>query len=581
MDPNPPVSTTTPELGLFRERFTAVLDSLDEGVLVLNSHGAILDVNARAVEVLGVLPGPSQDWWSRLAPTGEDGRALPAPPWQAAPGSDRLLRNLTVEASVVDGTRRCFIVNTLNVSGSALQPEGTVLAFRDVTDHRATQQRLDHVSLHDGLTGLPNRTLLLDRIEHALERAVRHRRSVAVILVDLDHFKVLNDSLGFEAGDEVLLETASRLSAVMRPGDTLARVGADEFVAVLEDVSSTEEGIAAAHRLLGAFTGSFRAGGGEQRVTASAGVAVAEPASEAVLAAHTMLRDADAAMHRAKALGRRRCEVFDDEVRRRAVLRQQVDAALRSAIERDELRLAYQPVVDLATGRMVGAEALLRWPTAPDALGPAEFVPIAEESGMINPIGSWVLREACTTAMTWHGNRTESALHIGVNVSARQLNAPWFPDLVAQVLTETGIPPHQLMLELTESALIGGRVAIDVLHRLKDLGVRLALDDFGVGYSAMGYLHELPLDYLKLDQSFVAKLDRPDGSRQTAVVAAAINLASALDMTVIAEGVEREGQADRLRGLGCTLAQGFHFAKPLSVTQLAGVLSTQELTRVS
>lgn len=584
MDANLPASTTARGLGPCRERFTAVLDSLDEGVVVLSSRGAVLDVNARAVDLLGVLPGPSKDWWSQLAPTGEDGRALPAPPWEA--GQDGALRDLTVVATGRDGVRRCFVVNTLNISGSAREPGGTVLAFRDVTDHRATQQQLTHISLHDRLTGLPNRALLLDRIGHALDRAVRHRRTVAVVLVDLDHFKVLNDSLGFEAGDEVLLETASRLSAVMRPGDTLARLGADEFVAVLEDVTSTEAGIAAANRLLDVFTGSFRTGPSEQRVTASAGVAFAEPAPMAVAVADTLLRDADAAMHRAKALGRRRCEVFDDEVRRRAVLRQQVDAALRSAIDRHELRLAYQPVVDLATGRMMGTEALLRWPLAPDGLGPAEFVPIAEESGMINPIGSWVLREACQTAAGWQQIPSATPphrgvpLHMGVNVSARQLNAPWFPDLVARVLEETDIPPASLMLELTESALIGGRVALDVLNRLNDLGVRLALDDFGVGYSAMGYLHELPLHFLKLDQSFVAKLDRPDGSRQTAVVAAAINLASALDMTVIAEGVERQGQADRLRELGCTLAQGFHFSRPLASADLARLLSTPELIRV-
>jgi diguanylate cyclase (GGDEF)-like protein len=381
---------------------------------------------------------------------------------------------------------------------------------------------------------------------------------VAVVLIDLDHFKVLNDSLGFETGDEVLVETAGRLSAVLRAGDTLARIGADEFVAVLEDVTDVQDAVATAHRLLSVFNGPFLAGQSEQIVSASAGLALAEPAPD----------------------GSRRCEIFDDDdVRRRAVLRQRVDAALRSSVDRNELQLAYQPVVDLETGRTVGAEALLRWPAAPDGLGPAEFVPIAEESGMINPIGSWVLREACSTAATWARVGSGAPLHIGVNVSARQLNAPWFPDLVTQVLEESGIPAHCLMLELTESAFIGGRTAHEVLNRLNDLGVRLALDDFGVGYSAMGYLHELPLHVLKLDRSFVAKLDLPDGSRQTAVVASAIDLAAALDMTVIAEGVEREGQAAQLRRLGCRLAQGFHFSRPLTSAALARFASSQVLTQ--
>ncbi|HEX2039797.1 MAG TPA: EAL domain-containing protein [Acidimicrobiales bacterium] len=448
-----------------------------------------------------------------------------------------------------------------------LQAVANVLAT--AIERRQAEEDIRLQSLHDALTKLPNRTLFLDRLEQALARVERspHGRVVAVLFLDLDRFKVVNDGLGHVAGDELLMEVAARLRSILRPTDTVARFGGDEFVLLLDDIESDDHAVDVAARIGEVFTVPFELSGREVKVTASIGIALTtgRPGERA----ETLVRDADAAMYRAKEKGKARFEIFDDAIRMRAVRRLETEQALRRAVERGELELLYQPGVWLDSGRVAAVEALARW-CHPERgpVPPAEFIPIAEETGLILPLGDWVLEQAAVLAarLQWV-SEPGWVMTVAVNLSARQLGDPKLVDRVGSLLAAHGLPPRALSLEITESVLMDdAESARRTLGELKSLGVYLAVDDFGTGYSSLAYLKRFPVDALKVDKSFVDGLGRE--GEDGAIVRAIVTLAQTLGLDTVAEGVETAEQVERLVELGCVFAQGYHFARPMPAEQL-------------
>jgi diguanylate cyclase (GGDEF)-like protein len=447
-----------------------------------------------------------------------------------------------------------FLKSLANVLANAIQ-------------RKAAEEEIRHQALHDPLTGLPNRTLLLDRLEHWSQGAEQSGERAAVIFVDIDLFKRVNDGLGHEAGDELLIAAGQRMRDAMRPTDTLARVGGDEFILFCEDVESEPAALKIVDRLLEAFGEPFCLQGAKCELTASIGVVHGSPGSSP---AH-LLRDADAAMYRAKERGRGRFEVFDEAMRERTENWSETEHALRHALERDELYNVYQPIVSL-TGGVIGFEALVRW-SHPErgVICPGEFIPVAEQSGLILPLGREVLRRACTSACTWEAPEgIDRRPLVTVNLSPRQVASADLVRSVAEILEETGLDPGRLNLEITETVLIQNTdQALSTLRELKGLGVRLILDDFGTGYSSLGYVKRFPLDVLKIDRSFISGIGH---SEDRAIVSAVVSMGAALGMEVVAEGVETSDQARQLESLGCELAQGFHFAHPVGPDEVAGLL---------
>jgi diguanylate cyclase (GGDEF)-like protein/PAS domain S-box-containing protein len=440
----------------------------------------------------------------------------------------------------------------------------------DVVERQLTDDDIRHRALHDPLTGLPNRLLFLDRLGQATERQRRRPETLtAVLALDLDRFKLVNESLGHRAGDELLAAAAPRLKQAVRSSDTVARFGGDEFGILLEDITGEQDAIDMAERIAGVFARPFVLDGNEHFVTTSIGIALAEGGERA----EDLLRDADAAMHRAKERGRARYELFDEALRGRALSRLRVENDLRRALERDELTLHYQPLVSLRDRRMVSVEALLRWDHPERGrISPLDFIPVAEENGLIEPIGRWVLEHACRQAAEWYRERPDAApLTMSVNLSAAQVANPGLADIVATALRVSGLDPACLALELTESMLVGDHEEVsETLVAVKALGVRLVLDDFGTGYSSLSYLTRLPLDALKVDRSFVDGLGTE--SRDTAVTEAIVAMSRALSLRVVGEGAETEQQVAELARLGCDLVQGFHFSRPVPAEEITRML---------
>ena len=491
--------------------------------------------------------------------------------------STDLLRGHGVVSAVfvaVQGAERAFGVlgvhSTAHRSFSAddvhfLEAVANVLAA--AAERRQVEEEIRMQSVHDALTRLPNRTLFLDRLAQALSRAERTRRTVAVLFLDIDRFKIVNDGLGHVAGDRLLMEVARRLSAIVRPGDTVARFGGDEFVVLCDDIGAVHHAVEIADRIGEVLGRPFAIGGNEVMAGASVGIALAKDGAHE--GAEALVRDADAAMYRAKERGRGRYEVFDDVIRDRAVRRLETEQALRHAIGREELRLVYQPGVSLATGNIAAVEALLRWEHPERGLiGPDEFIPVAEETGLIVPLGEWVLQQAAELASRLQWAAADGgALTVAVNLSARQLSAPGLVDRVAGVLREYDLPARALSLEITESVLMDdAEAARRMLVTLKDVGVYLAIDDFGTGYSSLAYLRRFPVDALKVDKSFVDGLGRE--AEDSAIVRAVVNLAQTLGLDTVAEGVETEVQRQELVALGCTYAQGFLWSPALPAEEL-------------
>jgi diguanylate cyclase (GGDEF)-like protein/PAS domain S-box-containing protein len=456
-------------------------------------------------------------------------------------------------------------------NGKAMRVAGSQT---DITDRKLAESQLRHDALHDTLTGLANRALMMDRINQCLQRVKRApKRLFAVIFLDLDQFKVINDSLGHAAGDELLIELAKRLETTLRIGDTvsrgeadhLARLGGDEFVALLEDIRIPADAIRVADRLQKATANPFNIGGHEVIVSASFGIALS---NGSYTKPEDILRDADTALYDAKNSGRGRYRLFDPQMHDSAMQRLLMESELRQGIERGELRVLYQPVQSLRTGQLVEVEALVRWEHPQrGTLLPADFIPLAEETGLILPLGQWVLHEACRQIKLWQLQLPQLRdLSIAVNVSGRQFARAKMSAEVARVLAATGLEVRHLKLEITETITMGsGDPVAAELNTLHDMGIQFHLDDFGTGYSSLGYLHRMPIDALKIDRSFIAALG---GDRTgTSIVQAIVALARALKMRVIAEGVENKSQADFLRHLGCDHAQGYYFSKPLTAEQ--------------
>jgi diguanylate cyclase (GGDEF)-like protein/PAS domain S-box-containing protein len=437
-------------------------------------------------------------------------------------------------------------------------PQYAIVQMADVTARRAAEDRLVFQALHDPLTGLSNRRVLMDRLQHELDDLSRRTTAVGVFYLDLDRFKRVNDDLGHEAGDQLLVEVSRRIETVMRPPDTIARLGGDEFVVVCGGLVDETDGIGIAERLLESISKPVTLAGHAVVVSPSIGVAFTRSVDEDPV---ELLRRADTAMYRAKGRGRACYELFDESLRMQANARLEMESDLRDALEHGYFRLHYQPIINLERGHIVGVEALLRMQhPVRGLLGPDEFIDVAEDSGLIGAIGQWVLEEACRQQARWQKVLPEP-LHMAVNVSGRQVAHPSLAGIVDSALEQAGVAPELLTLEMTETVFMDAvHSVIENLQALKDSGVRLGIDDFGTGYSSLTYLRNFPIDVVKVDRSFVADLD--DRPQDQAIVSAVVELGHTLDLTTIAEGVETERQLELLRVLGCDLAQGFHFARP-------------------
>jgi diguanylate cyclase (GGDEF)-like protein/PAS domain S-box-containing protein len=542
-----------------RNRSQRVLDATAEGIYGVDADGVITFANASLGAMLGC--DPEQLVGKHPHEVTGHGDAGGAPLDEDACVACRAL-DLADGLPFADATFRpngdvAFPVElTATPAMERGRRTGTVVSVRDQTEHLALTDR----ALRDGLTGLPNRALYMDRLGKALTRLDRNGDMLAMMFIDLDRFKVVNDSLGHAAGDALLLAAAERLRASVRAPDTVARFGGDEFVVLCENLDDERGVFIVAERIITAFSRPFSIDGVEVSASASVGITVtrdgkADPDS--------LIRDADAAMYRAKDGGRGRFELFDPGMRSRAMRRLRTESDLWRAIAHDELVVHYQPILDLRDGKLVGVEALVRWDHPERGLlTPDEFIPVAEETGLIHPIGAWVLEEACTQVQAWRmTSPAAERLQLAVNLSAKQLRQTSLVDVVDQVLERTGLPPALLCLEITEGTLMEDvEASTQMMQGLKALGVSLAVDDFGTGYSSLAYLSRFPVDLLKIDRVFVGELG--DGSASWPIISAIAGLAAALGLVTVAEGVEDEGQLHALRSLGCELAQGYLFARP-------------------
>jgi diguanylate cyclase (GGDEF)-like protein/PAS domain S-box-containing protein len=529
-------------------------------------EGRCLYISPSVEDVLGY---PRRQWledrglWDRLLHKDDEERVV-SNEAECARSGEKLVQEYRLRAA--DG-RDVWIRDEMTVVFDRQTGEDPLFygVFLDVSDRKRMEVELERLALYDPLTGLPNRALFGDRLRHVLARRGRET-ATAVYFLDLDRFKRINDSLGHGAGDEVLREVAERLSAVVRPEDTVARFGGDEFTVLCESVGGVLEAVSIADRLQRPLRQPLRAGGAELRLSASIGVALVE-ADDNGDGQH-LIEDADAAMYRAKERGGARTELFDSAMRENAVRAMRIEQELQRALEQGELRVFYQPGVDLATGQVVGAEALVRWEHPQRGLiVPDRFLSVAEETGLIVPLGMWVMGETCRQLAAWQSRPETAHLHLSVNLSARELT---HPDLVSSVLgcvRESGVDPHSLTIEVTEStAMADGDTGFRALRDLSAEGIRVAIDDFGTGYSSLEQLRRMPVDIVKVDRSFVSGMSADSTDRE--IVAAVVGMGRALKLLVVAEGIETPEQAEALRELGCDIGQGFLYAKPLPAEEM-------------
>ena len=535
-------------------------------------EGRCLYISPSVENVLGY---PRRQWleerglWDRIL-NADDADRVVSNEAECARSGEKLVQEYRLRAA---GGRDVWIRDEMTVVTDRNTGEDPLFygVFLDVSDRKRMESELERLALYDALTGLPNRALFADRLGHVLARRGRET-STAVYFLDVDRFKRINDSLGHAAGDEVLREVAKRLDGVLRPEDTVARFGGDEFTVLCESVGGVLEAVSIADRLQRPLRDPLMAGGAELRLSASIGVALVEP-NEVGDAQH-LIEDADAAMYRAKERGGARAELFDSAMRDNAVRALRIEQELQHALEHGELRLYLQPGVDLRTGQVIGAEALVRWSHPQRGrIMPDRFLSVAEETGLIVPLGAWVIGESCRQLAEWQSRPETSQLHLSLNLSARELT---HPDVVSNLLgcvRESGIDPRFLTIEVTEStAMADGDSGFRALREFSSEGIRVAIDDFGTGYSSLEQLRRMPVDIVKIDRSFVSGM--ADDPTDRALVAAVVGMGRALKLAVVAEGIESPEESEALLELGCHIGQGFLFAKPLPIDEMDELLAS-------
>lgn len=547
------------------QRYQLLVEQSPEAILI-EVDGRFVYANPAAVRLFGASEAADLLGYRMCTPAAAGTSAAPIP-------CELELGDLTVEEQVLrlDGsvvevavTRRAFTYRQ--------QPAIQVVA-RDISERKRLEAQLNHLATHDPLTGLPNRHLLMDRLQQAIRYAKRQQTRFVVAFIDLDRFKWINDSLGHEAGDQLLKAVSQRIASGLRESDTIARFGGDEFVFIMQSAGSPEEARLATERVVAAVTMPLSFDGFEVAVTCSMGCSTYPDDGED---AETLLRCADAAMYRAKETGRNKVQIFDAELRERIDQRIRLEIDLRDAVERGELTLCYQPQIDLHSGDIIAVEALLRWRHARlGDIAPAEFIPIAEDAGFIVPLSEWVIRQVCLQANAWQ-RAGLPPVRMAVNLSAKQLSHPGLEHFVARCLAATRLDPGCLELEFTESApLVDPETIIPRMHRLKKLGVILSIDDFGTGYSNMQYLKDFPVDCLKLDGSFVRGITSDE--RSLAIADAIVAMSHRLGLKVVAEMAETESQVVLLAARGCDLVQGYYFSQPLPPDQCAELLRAKRM----
>ncbi|GEM_PF-547870 len=538
------------------ERFRVLASSSPIGILEVSSTRSVEYVNSRAAEISGRVAEElmGMGWIDAVHP--DDRPALLAIVERARSNREDLTTKFRILRP--DGEVR-HVRMSASASGAKLD-DGYVVTVEDVTEEVVAQHELAHQAFHDSLTGLPNRALFLDRLNQELARQRREGSKIAVLFLDLDQFKIVNDSLGHETGDAVLKEVGARFMSAVRAGETAARFSGDEFIFIVRHIREVQDSIAAAKRILALLEQPIHYAGQDLRVSGSIGIVI----PSAGMDAGTILRDADAAMYKAKEAGRNTCALFDEDLHHRSVARLEMESELRKALVNEEFQLYFQPAVEPSTGRPLAAEALIRWhhPTR-GLVPPLEFIPVAEDSGLIKPIGNWVFEHAMSQLASWDALEDGPRLHVlSVNLSARQLDDPETPRMVGDVLDRYGIEPIRAALEITESVVMEDNVSTrSSLRIFKDLGLQVAIDDFGTGYSSLAYLHTLPVTTVKIDRSFVCRLGGEDDS--TPVIRAIVEMSHAMGLGVVAEGVESEHQRTLVSEMGCDLAQGFLWARPM------------------
>jgi diguanylate cyclase (GGDEF)-like protein/PAS domain S-box-containing protein len=564
-----PVATSIATLQSSTELFQAAFDFAAIGMALVFPNGRCQRVNRSLCEILGYTDQEllATDFQDFVHP---DERLGARTKWEQLLSGKIPGYQIETRCIHKDGQEVWVLWSVSKATVEHSESAHLIFQIQDIADRKAAEERLLHDAFHDALTGLPNRALMMDHLKLAIARNKRKSDlTFAVLFLDLDRFKVVNDSFGHMIGDQLLVGIARRLEGCVRPGDTVARVGGDEFTILLEDVTDVREAVTVAERIQNELKMPFHLSGRDVFTTVSVGIA---PGSTSYNLPDEILRDADTAMYRSKSLGKARHEMFDEEMQAQSVNLLQMENDLRRAFERNEFFINYQPIVALDDFRLCGFEALVRW-QHPDRglISPVQFIHIAEESGQILQIGEWVLREACHQLQRWQEKfPSDKPLYMTVNLSAKQFAQPDLVDRVRDILTETTIDPAFLKLEITESVVMDDfETAAAMLSQLRALGVRLSIDDFGTGYSSLTYLHQFPIDTLKIDRSFVTRIDKEN----VEIVRTILMLAENLGMDAVAEGVETQEQMTLLRNLSCQSGQGYFFSKPLGVTEAETMIS--------
>jgi diguanylate cyclase (GGDEF)-like protein/PAS domain S-box-containing protein len=548
--------------------FRSVVESANDAIICLNERGKILSWNGAASRTFG---------YESEKIIGES-IALLFPPAYSKQLLDESLSGSALmcmgpKPTELTGLRRDASEFPLELSLSSWSTaEGRLFGaiIRDVTDRKSLEEQLTHQALHDPLTSLANRVLFQDRVAHALEKMTRTHDSASVLLIDLDNFKSINDSIGNAAGDALLKAVANRLQTCLRPSDTAARFGGDKFAVLIEGSDRLEGGVLVAERIRDTFRTPFTINDSEVFVGVSIGIATTIDGNDDPL---ELQRNADAAMYMAKSEGKDRYIVFEREMHEAVVDRLHMESDLHKAIQQKEFEIYYQPIIDLSSKRTIGMEALTRWRHPERGLiPPMEFIPLAEETNLIVPLGAWILEEACRQAREWQlAFESEERIAITVNISSRQFQDSSLLPAVKRALAMSGLLAGDLILEMTEGTMLANsQSTLEKFYELKELGVQLAIDDFGTGYSSLSYLQRFPIDILKIDKTFIDKIDR--GPEASAVTQAILTMSNSLHLRTIAEGIEHPEQILKLQNLGCEMGQGFHFARPMRKGEMGNFL---------